>query len=291
MMHRRRLPSPARPRPPTNRTPNDDVSLRLVQALALVYGICLLLLLASELLRLPGALLFVHLSTLLLFVFSLTHAVRRLGPARAATLLTLVFSVSVLSEGLGVLTSWIFGPFHYTDRLGPKLLGLVPLVIPLAWFMMAYPSLVIAERLLRPNWDRPSSARPAGLALLAAVILTVWDVGMEPLMVLNGHWAWETEGAYYGIPLQNFLGWLATAFCFYFVYGLIAPRLAGPGDRPRVERDDGLAILAYALMGVNTLVFNLSRAQWAAASLTLVGMGAFAALGFHRSRLPAKRTT
>jgi uncharacterized membrane protein len=245
-----------------------------------MYGICLLLLLASELLRLPGVLLFTHLSTLLLFVFSLTHAVRRLGPARAAALLTLVFCVSLLAEGLGVLTGWIFGPFHYTDRLGPKLFGLVPLVIPLAWAMMAYPSRLIAERLLRPDWDRSSTARAAGLALLAAVILSAWDLGMEPVMVRNGHWAWETDGAYYGIPLQNFLGWLATAFCFYFVYGLIAHRLPGPGEGPQVARDDWLAILAYALMGVNTLVFNLSRAQWGAAFLTLVGMGTFAALGF-----------
>jgi uncharacterized membrane protein len=38
--------------------------------------------------------------------------------------------------------------YHYTALLGPKFLGLVPYLIPAAWFMMNYPSFVIAERLI-----------------------------------------------------------------------------------------------------------------------------------------------
>ena len=45
-------------------------------------------------------------------------------------------------------TGWVYGPYHYTDQLGPKFLGLVPYLIPVAWFMMSYPSFVIADRLV-----------------------------------------------------------------------------------------------------------------------------------------------
>jgi hypothetical protein len=54
-------------------------------------------------------------------------------------------------------------------------------------------------------------------------------VGTETVMVRKRHWAWERHRAYYGIALQNFVGWLATAFCFYFFYGPVVHRLPGPG--------------------------------------------------------------
>ena len=36
--------------------------------------------------------------------------------------------------------------------------------------------------------------------------MTAWDVGMDPMMVAAGNWIWETEGAYFGVPLQNYWG-------------------------------------------------------------------------------------
>jgi uncharacterized membrane protein len=38
--------------------------------------------------------------------------------------------------------------YHYTDKLGYKFLELVPLIIPVAWFMLSYPSFIIANRLI-----------------------------------------------------------------------------------------------------------------------------------------------
>jgi uncharacterized membrane protein len=39
--------------------------------------------------------------------------------------------------------------YHYTDQLGYKFLGLVPLLIPIAWFMLSYPSFIITSRLIQ----------------------------------------------------------------------------------------------------------------------------------------------
>ena len=41
-----------------------------------------------------------------------------------------------------------FGDYSYAGTLGPELLD-VPLVVPLAWTMMAYPVLLAARRLTR----------------------------------------------------------------------------------------------------------------------------------------------
>ena len=75
------------------------------------------------------------------------------------------------------------------------------MIVPLAWLMMAYPSLVLA-RSLTTRWVVP----------LAAVGLTTWDLFLDPQMVGEGYWVWETKtgpAGYPGIPLQNYAGWLA----------------------------------------------------------------------------------
>ena len=86
------------------------------------------------------------------FTFALLHAGQREGWTRALRLLALVLGVSLLFESIGVATGLIYGPYHYTTKLGPLFLGLVPYLIPVAWFMMSYPSYVIADRLVPGGW-------------------------------------------------------------------------------------------------------------------------------------------
>lgn len=97
---------------------------------------------------------FTQLLTLLAFGFALTHGSQRLGWRWALALLAITFAVSLTLESVGVATGLVYGPYHYTPKLGPKFLGLVPLLIPVAWFMMTYPSLV---RLSSPQSSSPSA--------------------------------------------------------------------------------------------------------------------------------------
>jgi putative membrane protein len=148
--------------------------------------------------------------TLTGFSFALLHAGQRQGWQRALLLLALVFIVSLLFESVGVATGWIYVPYHYTNQLGPKFLGLVPYLIPAAWFMMSYPSFVIADRLVPTSWNTSKTSRWQRILTLAAVgglVMTAWDLTMDPIMVAGGNWVWDVKGAYFGIPLQNFWGW------------------------------------------------------------------------------------
>jgi len=158
-------------------------------------------------------------STFVCFVFASLHAGQQLGWKRAGLFLVIAFCISLLFESLGVATGYVYGPYHYTDGLGPKFLGLVPFLIPLAWFMMMYPSLVIAGRLLpeQPHWNSAWLHRLA-VAALGAVIMTAWDLSLDPLMVASNHWVWEVKGSYFGVPLQNYWGWWLTAFVVFFIY-------------------------------------------------------------------------
>lgn len=195
---------------------------------------------------LPGG---VASSTLVLMLASLTHAGYLVGWRMAGAFLGISAVVSWLFEQVGVATGAIYGPYHYSDLLGLKL-GHVPLLIPIAWFMMIYPSYVIANLIAhgRPTVERPALLPLAGLSLLSALVMTAWDVPMDPGMSGAGHWVWEQGGSFYGVPFQNYVGWLLTTFTVYLLYrALERGRLAAPLWLAR-PWSVAVPVVAYALM-------------------------------------------
>lgn len=209
---------------------------------------------------------FTPFSTLLLFIFAVDHSSQRLGWQRVLLLLGCTFVVSLFFESLGVATGWVYGDYSYTDKLGYKFLGLVPLIIPVAWFMMSYPSFIIANRLI-PAGSRLWAWR-LSVAAIGAVIMTAWDLSMDPMMVAGEHWTWHEEGLFFGIPLQNYWGWWLTIFVVYLLFlwiGRLTPAKLATDD-PGFERQ---AVLSYAIAGLSTVVVNLQ-----------VGLGGPALAGF-----------
>ncbi|MBI5563792.1 MAG: carotenoid biosynthesis protein, partial [Chloroflexi bacterium] len=89
----------------------------------------------------PGG---IDVSTTLILISSFAHALYALGARHTLIFAALSAVISWTFEQVGVATGAIYGPYHYTDYLGFKL-GHVPLLIPMAWFMMIYPSYVIAN--------------------------------------------------------------------------------------------------------------------------------------------------
>jgi uncharacterized membrane protein len=190
-------------------------------------------------------------STLAGFVFAMLHAGQREGWKRSLQLLAAVFAVSLLFESVGVATGLVYGPYHYTDKLGPLFLGLVPYLIPVAWFMMSYPSFVIADLLVPSTWKNWQRILP--VAAVGGLAMTAWDLVMDPIMVASGHWVWDVNGAYHGIPLQNFLGWWFTVFSTYVLYQLISGRASTPVDR----KFDQMALLSYLITALGIVIISL----------------------------------
>lgn len=145
------------------------------------------------------------LTVITFFLAGATHAYLLRGLAWTAGFLsiTLVFGWGI--EALGLATSFPFGSYAYASSLGPAIAG-VPLVIPLAWSMMAYPCLIAVQRM---------SITTLGTAVLGGWLLASWDLFLDPQMVSEGYWTWTDAGwplpGIPGIPLQNYLGWLLAA--------------------------------------------------------------------------------
>jgi putative membrane protein len=222
--------------------------LLIIYALLTIYGV-LMLILGLEL-----SPMMTPLSTLVAFAFALTHSLDRLGWKHALVLFATTFLVSLFFESLGVATGWIYGKYHYSDILGVKVFGLVPLLIPIAWIQMSYPSFVIARRVL-PRMQNLTAWRLA-LAAIGALVMTAWDVAMDPLMSGGGHWIWEEGGPYFGIPLQNFWGWWLTIFVTFTLF-LWLTKFTPESHPPAGQGQDRLPILSYLLTGFGTIIGDL----------------------------------
>jgi len=221
---------------------------------------------------------FTPFSTMILFIFAVDHSSQRLGWKRALLLLGSTFIVSLIFESIGVATGWVYGKYAYTDKLGYKFLGLVPILIPVAWFMMSYPSFIIASRLTPPGnniWSWRLS-----VAALGAVIMTAWDLAMDPMMVAGEHWVWEEPGAFFGIPLQNYWGWWLTIFVVFLLFlilGRLTPAKLETSD-PSFERQ---AVLSYSIAGLSTVIVCLQSGLDGPALAGLFAMLPWAVLGWN----------
>jgi putative membrane protein len=212
--------------------------------------------------------------TAIVALCSLAHAWYSLGGRNTLVFFGLSAVISWVYEQVGVATGLVFGAYHYTDYLGARL-GDVPLLIPLAWFMMIYPSYVIANMVLepRPIGTPKGRARLVRLAAVSAVVMTLWDLVIDP--ILSGPsvraWVWETGGPYFGIPIQNYVGWLLTTFTVYLAYRALEQRFA---PDPLGPVTTGIALLPVATYGLMLASDLLSRVAPAGlAGIGVVAMG------------------
>ncbi len=130
--------------------------------------------------------------------------VRRVG-GRWVLPLAAVYILSLSSELLGTTTGFPFGDYAYTSFLGVKWFDHVPVLIPLSWFTMALPSWLMTGHLI--GWESNKPVR----WLLTGFLLMVWDLALDPAMsFLVPYWEWGVEGAYYGMPFINLVGWFVT---------------------------------------------------------------------------------
>ncbi|MGB9377188.1 MAG: carotenoid biosynthesis protein [Mycobacteriales bacterium] len=210
------------------------------------------------------------------FLASVTHALATRGPAWTAILVAVSAGGGLLAEAIGVATGWPFGSYVYAGSLGPEVFG-VPMVIPLAWTMMAYPALVVAARLTRGLIRR---------GLLAGYALASWDLFLDPQMVDAGHWRWvDPSPALPGVPhvpVGNYLGWLGVAVLMCLLMCLLMctvmallpvrpPRSAGSGG-------DGVPMALYLWTYFSSLLahaafFGLAgSALWGGVAMGLVAI-------------------
>lgn len=157
--------------------------------------------------------------------------------------------LSLSSELLGTSTGFPFGAYSYLSGLGYKIADLVPFTIPLSWFYMGFSAFLVSTTILRfgTGWGQRISA-----IFLGALMLTSWDFVLDPAMSQTPYpfWEWHQAGEFYGMPYQNFIGWMGTGSLFMTVASMIW----GRNNQPVLNRQQ---ILFPAIMYVGNFAFAL----------------------------------
>jgi len=157
-----------------------------------------------------------------------------IGTRRALLVFAASFLLAFISEYAGTVTDYPFGAYEYTSQLGYKMFGRVPFNIPTSWFYMLVASLAICGRFLPAKDDNTSKWY---WALMGGLVLTAWDVSMDPAMVKTNHWFWQMgslsdrsafeqfigKPIFFGMPITNWLGWLLTGIIVARVMLAIVP--------------------------------------------------------------------
>jgi putative membrane protein len=125
-----------------------------------------------------------------------------------------------IAEWIGSSSGFLFSGYDYTALLQPQILG-VPYLIPLAWLMMLPPSWAIAAAILGFPQKFTSFSLRLKFIALSALAFTAWDFYLDPQMVAWGFWVWDIPGGYFGIPWENFLGWLVVSGIITGLFGQI----------------------------------------------------------------------
>lgn len=230
-------------------------------------------------------------------VFALIHGAIFYRTRGILVLFAFCLVVGNVFENVGVRTGFPFGSYYFTDLMGPKFF-VVPIQLGLAYLGMAYLSWTLARVILGNMRSAVAGSRVITLPLLAAFIMVAWDFSQDPIWSTVLHlWIWRHGGAYFGVPVSNFLGWYLTVYVFYQLFALyLRGRSTNPDPLPWSYWN--LAILFYAASAAGNILLVIPRptgsvvsdpagAEWRISDITgtcalvsIFTMGAFALLAW-----------
>lgn len=139
---------------------------------------------------------------MLIFIILLVN-IEKIQP-KLILALSIPFFLGFITEGLGVNFGLIFGTYAYGENLGFKAFG-VPLMICVNWAILTAVTADVAKYFFKNRIIT---------ALIGAALMTGLDLIIEVSAPRFDFWEFE-NGV---VPLQNYIGWLVTAFVAHLGY-------------------------------------------------------------------------
>jgi len=206
-----------------------------------------------------------------LLPFSLAHAAGRWGTRRAGALFAATIAITLVAETWGTQVGLFGARYAYVpEAWAPLPRGLVMAVVPGMWFMMMYPSFVIARSILG------GARRHLATALVGGLVMTAWDLALDPVAVGAGLWRWSGgTPSLFGIPIENYVSWFLGSAIVIAIYSL------ADASADRRDRGDRQPVLAYGAVAL--LYVAIAPAGIGLAALATMGLACAAALARQRA--------
>lgn len=191
------------------------------------------------------------------------HSKWQVGGARAVVFFLLAALIGFGSEVWGLRSGTVFGAYYIYNSSSVAQIWGVPYLIPVYWAIFIYTAYSMTNGFwLWLGYQKPSKSGSRLYSLIPAIVfdglLTVaLDLVMDPIKVHEGAWTWLDNGAYFGIPVGNFVGWFAVTITVTGLFRLYEYL------RPAKPVSDTYLLLipvaGYGLLGVG---FGISAAVY-----------------------------
>lgn len=123
--------------------------------------------------------------------------------SRSIPLVLGLYVFAIVFETLAIKTGVPYGNFNYVGDMGYRFFGTTPWTIGFAFPPILLLGYYVGQKL---------HAKKRYLYLSAAITATLVDVVLDPAAINLGMWRWDVAGFYYGVPMQNFVGWLIAGY-------------------------------------------------------------------------------
>jgi uncharacterized membrane protein len=191
----------------------------------------------------------------ILVLFVAFHAFKNLK-FRALIFLGIALAAGTLSELLGTTYGWIYGQrYYYTAP--DKVFGLVPFTVLITWVAVIYLAYSITN-IVDPAKNHVTLKKAVHIGSFMYILLLSaldgflamnLDMILDPVYVRSGGWVWQDGGAYFGIPISNFIGWFIVAFASTLIFRTYS--LRKPVDMAqKIDFIFFTPVIAYVIFGV-----------------------------------------
>ena len=154
-------------------------------------------------------------------IFIFMHGSRFLGKKNITIFFVVVCIATFIAEYLGVNTGRLFGEYYYNSVGNGPLLGGVPPLLMLTYFSITYGTYWII-RILLGDFGVIKGAKILGLSILGGLIATLTDLAADPVnSTVNQVYIWTKGGIFFGVPYENFTGWLLEIAIAFIIISVI----------------------------------------------------------------------
>lgn len=206
--------------------------------------------------------------TILLILIVVLHGAERYGRKNLFIFFLITAGVAYTFENIAVATGW----YTYSSNLG---MLPVPFVIVLDYFAMGYLSWMTSQILTMNYSEKLRGKQIFIVPLIAAFIMVMWDLGMDPInSTILQLYVWQNPGAYFGVPMMNFVFWFVVVFLFFQIFALYISRYDKiiPEKISKISNKSywSEAPVTYGIMGLYNILFVISFYNSITLSMALI---------------------
>ncbi len=197
---------------------------------------------------------------------TLTSLARQLPGYKVMLAAAIIGVAGGIAHAVGVKTAIPFGPFAYSESIGPKVFGTVAWPLPALWIIIALNARGVARLIMKP-WRK---LKNYGFWVIgvAAGLVVLMNLALEPFATRVSHyWVWlptKFPFTWHGMPWINSLGW---ALVSLLLFAFATPFLVNKNSRSRKLPTDWHPLIVWllllALFGTGAAINQL----WSATTL------------------------